>query len=48
MGKTPIKVGVTAVGTTSLVVVGKTSGAAASAPFQVLRPYPSISSRRTR
>ncbi|GAA3242369.1 hypothetical protein ACFO1B_30335 [Dactylosporangium siamense] len=42
VGKTPIKVGVTAVGTTSLVVVGKTSGAAASAPFQVLRLYPSI------
>ncbi|GAA2370593.1 hypothetical protein [Dactylosporangium salmoneum] len=42
VGKTPIRVGVTAVGTTSLVVVGKTSGAAASAPFQVLRLYPSI------
>ncbi|MGI5237543.1 hypothetical protein [Dactylosporangium sp. CA-139066] len=42
VGKTPIKVGVTAVGTTSLIVVGKTSGAAASAPFQVLRLYPSI------
>ncbi|MET7400674.1 hypothetical protein ABZS66_45065 [Dactylosporangium sp. NPDC005572] len=42
VGKTPIKVGVTAVGQTSLVVVGKTSGAAASAPFQVLRLYPSI------
>ncbi|MER7008655.1 hypothetical protein ABT297_37170 [Dactylosporangium sp. NPDC000555] len=42
VGKTPIRVGVTAVGTTSLVVVGKKSGAAASAPFQVLRLYPSI------
>jgi hypothetical protein len=42
VGKTPVRVGVTAVGTTSLVVVGKTSGAAASAPFQVLRLYPSI------
>ncbi|WP_433207794.1 hypothetical protein ACQP00_42070 [Dactylosporangium sp. CS-047395] len=42
VGKTPIRVGVTAVGQTSLVVVGKTSGAAASAPFQVLRLYPSI------
>jgi len=42
VGKTPIKVGVTAVGTTSLIIVGKTSGAAASAPFQVLRLYPSI------
>jgi hypothetical protein len=42
VGKTPIRVGVTAVGTTSLVVVGTTSGAAASAPFQVLRLYPSI------
>ncbi|MFG2042685.1 hypothetical protein [Dactylosporangium sp. NPDC048998] len=42
VGKTPIRVGVTTVGTTSLVVVGKKSGAAASAPFQVLRLYPSI------
>ncbi|GAA2614428.1 hypothetical protein GCM10010399_51590 [Dactylosporangium fulvum] len=42
VGKTPIRVGVTAVGQTSLVVVGKTSGSAASAPFQVLRLYPSI------
>jgi hypothetical protein len=42
VGKTPIKVGVTAVGTTSLIIVGRTSGAAASAPFQVLRLYPSI------
>lgn len=42
VGKTPVRVGVTAVGTTSLVIVGKTSGAAASAPFQVLRLYPTI------
>ncbi|GAA1819953.1 hypothetical protein HC028_24220 [Planosporangium flavigriseum] len=40
--KVPLKVGVSAVGTTSLVIVGQKSGAAASLPFQVLKLYPSI------
>ncbi|GII21597.1 hypothetical protein [Planosporangium mesophilum] len=40
--KVPIKVGVSAVGTTSVVIVGQKSGAAASLPFQVLKLYPSI------
>jgi hypothetical protein len=40
--KVPLRVGVAAVGVASLVVVGKTSGIAASAPFQILSLYPSI------
>ncbi|MGC9668400.1 hypothetical protein ACNTMW_17810 [Planosporangium sp. 12N6] len=40
--KVPIKVGLSAIGTTSLVIVGQKSGAAASLPFQVLKLYPSI------
>jgi hypothetical protein len=40
--RVPIKVGISAVGTTSLVIVGQKSGAAASLPFQVLKLYPSI------
>ncbi|NJC70496.1 hypothetical protein HC031_12350 [Planosporangium thailandense] len=42
VSKVPIKVGVSAVGTTSVVIVGQKSGAAASLPFQVLKLYPSI------
>jgi hypothetical protein len=42
VSKVPIKVGISAVGTTSLVIVGQKSGAAASLPFQVLKLYPSI------
>jgi hypothetical protein len=42
VSKVPIKVGLSAVGTTSLVIVGQKSGAAASLPFQILKLYPSI------
>jgi hypothetical protein len=42
LSKAPIRVGVGAVGTTSLVIVGGKSGAAASLPFQILRLYPSV------
>jgi hypothetical protein len=42
LSKVPVKVGVAAVGVASLVVVGKTSGIAASAPFQILSLYPSV------
>ncbi|HEV7963281.1 MAG TPA: hypothetical protein VGP57_12155 [Actinoplanes sp.] len=42
VSKVPVKVGISAVGTTSLVIVGQKSGAAASLPFQVLKLYPSI------
>jgi hypothetical protein len=42
VSKIPLKVGISAVGTTSLVIVGQKSGAAASLPFQVLKLYPSI------
>jgi hypothetical protein len=42
VSKVPLKVGISAVGTTSLVIVGQKSGAAASLPFQVLKLYPSI------
>jgi hypothetical protein len=42
LSKVPLRVGVAAVGVASLVVVGKTSGIAASAPFQILSLYPSI------
>jgi len=42
LSKVPVRVGVAAVGVASLIVVGKTSGIAASAPFQILSLYPSI------
>jgi hypothetical protein len=42
VSKVPLKVGVAATGTTSLVIVGAKSGAAASLPFQVLSLYPTI------
>jgi hypothetical protein len=42
LGKAGVKVGVAPVGATSLFVVGKTSGSAASAPFQMLGLYPNI------
>lgn len=42
LGKVGLKVGVAPVGATSLFVVGKTSGSAASVPFQMLGLYPNI------
>jgi hypothetical protein len=42
VSKAPLKVGISSVGTTSVVIVGQKSGAAASLPFQVLKLYPSI------
>lgn len=42
LSKAPLRVGLGAVGTTSLVIVGAKSGAAASLPFQILRLYPSV------
>jgi hypothetical protein len=42
VSRAPLKVGISVVGTTSLVIVGQKSGAAASLPFQVLKLYPSI------
>lgn len=42
LSKVPVRVGVAVVGVASLVVVGKTSGIAASAPFQILSLYPTI------
>jgi hypothetical protein len=41
VGKVPVRVGAVSTGITSLVIVGK-SGAAATASFQVLRMYPTI------
>lgn len=43
VSKVPIPVGVGATGVTSLFVMGTKSGAAASAPFQMLGLYPSVS-----
>ena len=42
LSKVGIRVGVAPVGNASLFLVGRTSGAAASAPFQVLGLYPTI------
>jgi hypothetical protein len=42
VSKVGIRVGVAPVGNASLFLVGRTSGAAASAPFQVLGLYPTI------
>jgi hypothetical protein len=42
LGKAGVKVGVAPLGATSLFIVGKTSGSAASAPFQMLGLYPNI------
>jgi hypothetical protein len=42
IGKAGVKVGAAPVGTGSLFLVGRKSGAAASAPFQVLGLYPTI------
>jgi hypothetical protein len=42
LGKVGVKVGVAPVGATSLFVVGKKSGSAASVPFQMLGLYPNI------
>jgi hypothetical protein len=45
ISKVSVQVGVAPVGTSSLFVVGRKSGAAASAPFQVLGLYPTITAK---
>jgi hypothetical protein len=45
VSKVAVQVGVAPVGTSSLFVVGRKSGAAASAPFQVLGLYPTITAK---
>ncbi len=42
LGKAGVKVGIAPVGPTSLFIVGRKSGSAASAPFQMLGLYPNI------
>ncbi len=42
LGKVGVKVGIAPVGPTSLFIVGRKSGSAASAPFQMLGLYPNI------